>query len=323
MSSRKKLIISLMIALIALIAVPTLVYALDPPRIEFTLLGTDSPPATLGGFELFPVVPDPHDPGFVEEEVVSVVPSFAGDLTFITPADRWVKALFAPDGGWNSPWSHGYTGLVFFVNEASTVTIELPANVKAFVVYAEPNHHELYEISVQANDGETYSEDVRGGGGATGFGFHSLGDTTIQTVTITTTDEDFAFAEIYLGLGEDEPVTADVTVNAEKKVVGSPQVMPDFNFMLLPLDPQTGEVIEGGEKLATINGAGFFSFALEGLSVGEHAFLLGEYFDEVDGWTFDETVWFVLVEVYEDGTYDVGYITIDDLDIFLADHEGE
>ncbi|MCL2492233.1 MAG: LPXTG cell wall anchor domain-containing protein, partial [Coriobacteriia bacterium] len=40
-------------------------------------------------------------------------------------------------------------------------------------------------------------------------------------------------------------------------------------------------------------------------------------------WTFDETVWFVLVEVYEDGTYDVGYITIDDLDIFLADHEGE
>ncbi|MCL2491167.1 MAG: hypothetical protein FWE87_00190 [Coriobacteriia bacterium] len=251
------------------------------------------------------------DPGFEDEEVVSVLPSFAGDITFVTNGESHVEARFVPDS-W-ATWSQGYTGLVFYVRD-DTVTLELPEGITAFLIYVEPNEIDLYNFYVQANDGTVYSEGVEGDYGAAGFGFYTTGDLTIESVTITTTDEDFAFGQIYLGIEEAPPVTADVVINGEKVVLGTPGSMPDFNFLLIGID-DAGDLIDGSEKYSTVTGEGVFSFNVGELGVGEHAFLLGELEDEdLTDWIFDDEVWLVLVEVFSDGTYDVGYISLTDLD---------
>ncbi|MCL2819004.1 MAG: hypothetical protein FWD41_04690 [Actinomycetia bacterium] len=310
----KRLMISLVLALVGIAVFSAAAFAAG--TIEFQALGTAAPPASLGGFPLTQVA----DPGFEEDEPVEILPTFAGDIVFTTTGESSVAAYFVPDGGWNS-WSHGYEGLVFMVY-GDSVTLTLPENIKAFVVYVEPNSG-VHDISVQANDGMIYTEEISADAGAAGFGFYATGDLTIETITITAPEqsEGFAFGEIGL-YQEDEPPTpsdtVDVEINIEKIVRGNPAVMPEFNFVMAGYDDEGGDYAAGTERWASITGPGKLSFILENLGVGEYVYLIGEVnFDNPAGWVFDDEIWFVIVEVYENGTYDVGYISMTDLEILV------
>jgi hypothetical protein len=205
--------------------------------IEFVALGTDAPPTSLGGYKMYPIDTSGFASGSGNYEVVTSVPSVLGDILFDSPYR--IEAREVPDGGWNN-WSHGYQGFVFFVNpeeggygDEPTLTLEetvtvqadaevdpwvlltMPADVKAFIVYATPNNFiETFTVSVQVNDGTIYSKDISVSdtadddhiGAAEGFGFYCTGDQTIDTVFITCTDDDgFAFGEMAIGFDEVSP----------------------------------------------------------------------------------------------------------------------
>jgi subtilase family serine protease len=101
--------------------------------------------------------------------------------------------------GWET-WSNGYTGDVYWadgnVGGSTTVTITLPADTKAFYLYAEPDEFETFDMEATAQNGTTSGPlQVYGDSGAAYYGFYVNGSSAdIKKITISCND-DFAVGE--------------------------------------------------------------------------------------------------------------------------------
>lgn len=153
-------------------------------------VGTNPPPPTLGPWTMLPFAADPT-PVFDD---VSVVAGPTGDLVFSAPCNHRMVG-----SGWGT-WSHGYTGDVYYSNEATSVTITLPPNTMAFYFYVEPNPFVSHPITAVTGGGTSSGAvPVDGDSGATYFGFYSTGS-ALTSVTISS-DVDFAVGEFGIAAG--------------------------------------------------------------------------------------------------------------------------
>jgi hypothetical protein len=134
-------------------------------------LGPDAPPTTMGGYEMIPFPPDPS----TTTDVISV-DGPTGEITFDHPM------LHTHVGELWATWSHGYTGDVYRSNGTGFVTITLPPDTGAFIVYAEPGPFQLYTMMATADDGTVVSQPVHGDSGAAGFGLYATDGEVIQSV---------------------------------------------------------------------------------------------------------------------------------------------
>jgi len=176
--------------------------------ILFQNLGTATPPSTVGGHVMTPF-DQAAQATIADVTDVTIIPGnpFAGDLV-ISPA---ANKRTVPNS-WNSSWSHGYTGPVFFVNGQATGTFNLPPNTRAFYFYAEPNLYGSPTITATTNS-ETSSGPVTvtvsppgGAEGAVGFAFYTTAGETISSITITSsTTNGFAVGEF--GISNDSATT--------------------------------------------------------------------------------------------------------------------
>jgi hypothetical protein len=146
--------------------------------------GTGPPPSALGPYSMTEYGLDPQDEGPVDG-----VDDSAGDLDFDDPLFHTRVGV-----GW-ATWSHGYDGDVYYTDESSTASVELPDDTKAFYLYAEPNPFEEFDIEATADDGTSSGPvSVQGEGGARYFGFFATGDKTLSEITVSS-DEVLAIGE--------------------------------------------------------------------------------------------------------------------------------
>lgn len=159
--------------------------------------GSDtSPPATFGGYTMTSFGLDPQPFG----STLSVTSPLGGLVSFSTALNH-VRI----GSGW-ATWSHGYTGDVYWTG-GTTLTLTLPALTSAFYFYAEPDLFSVFNIT--ATSGTTIlAEDVDGSAGAKFFGFFTDGSTSLNTISITTTDQTgFAVGEFGIASGPGQAVT--------------------------------------------------------------------------------------------------------------------
>ncbi len=147
--------------------------------------GTDGPPATLGGYDVIPFMPDPRG---TYEDVTWVNAPGGGAIFF----DELLSLRRIGDG-W-ATWSHDYAGEVYY-NETTEVTVTLPAGTYAFYLYAEPDPFSPIQFLVRANDGTEASETVNGSAGAQFFGFYSCNGSVMLTSVTVSAATDFAIGE--------------------------------------------------------------------------------------------------------------------------------
>jgi hypothetical protein len=150
--------------------------------------GTGAPPAALGPYAISAL---PFD-GRLFSDVTNAPgsPPLTGDVTFdVASSVRQIGS------GW-ATWSHGYTGHVYYTNGSTRVTLDLPSDTVAFMLYTEPNPFSWHDMTVTADDGTSITRSVTGSSGAAGFGFYGTGGTTLSSITISS-DTDFAFGEFY------------------------------------------------------------------------------------------------------------------------------
>ncbi|THF58628.1 PEP-CTERM sorting domain-containing protein [Pseudothauera rhizosphaerae] len=139
-------------------------------------LGTDAPPATLGGYTLTPF----GDDGIgLFTDITSLASPLGGSLTFGTAVNaREIGS------GW-ATWSHGYTGDVYYSNGAFSLAIDLPAGTGAFYLYVEPDPFDLYSFTITADDGTSLTNEAHGDAGARGWGFWATAGEQIASLLIT------------------------------------------------------------------------------------------------------------------------------------------
>jgi hypothetical protein len=176
----------IVISAVALFGVSTSAFAV----ITYTDLGTTAPPASLGSFSMSPFDVT-SQAAIADYTAVTTIPgspipgslAVSGSVSKRTVPDSWAT------------WSHGYTGPVFMINGNST-TMTLPPGSGAFYFYAEPDNNGPFTITATTDSGTTSGPvSVYGSSGATGFGFYAGPGESIATITVTTTDSDFAIGE--------------------------------------------------------------------------------------------------------------------------------
>ncbi|MEP7196331.1 MAG: T9SS type A sorting domain-containing protein [Saprospiraceae bacterium] len=150
-------------------------------------LGTNAPPATIGGYPMTSFIPDSR-PLFNNETQVFKDATNVDFISFNTALSHR-KIGF----GW-ATWSHGYTEDVYY-EPSNTVTITLPAGTKAFYFYAEPNVFNNFDIEAIASDGTSSGLiSVNGVAGASGFAFYTTGTCNLMTITINADPAALGFA---------------------------------------------------------------------------------------------------------------------------------
>ncbi|MEF9979627.1 MAG: hypothetical protein RR834_14175, partial [Thermomonas sp.] len=162
--------------------------------IVFTHIGENAPPATLGGHSMTPFLIPPQA-ALAEGASTGLIPGnpFAGNLT-ISPNS--IKYTLGNSWG-TDPWPGNYLGPVFFTGwAASSRTLTLPPNTKAFYFYLQNNDQDRIAdtIVVTSSSGVTSgpivvetdytTPDV----GAHGFGFHSTSGESIVSITVQTNE---------------------------------------------------------------------------------------------------------------------------------------
>jgi hypothetical protein len=157
--------------------------------IVFQNLGTNAPPANVGGFAMTPfnqaaqaALPDSYG------VTVPFIPGspLPGNLV-VNPLSYKATAGTSWWAGNPGAWGHGYTGPVFYVNENTSV-LTLPANAQAFYFYAQPNQGGVWNVTATTNSGSTSGAiAVSSGpsGSANGYAFYATAGETIQSITIT------------------------------------------------------------------------------------------------------------------------------------------
>ncbi|GLR17321.1 IPTL-CTERM sorting domain-containing protein [Portibacter lacus] len=162
--------------------------------------GTNAPPPTLGGQTMTPFPLDPNA-NYTSLNQVAV----PGSADFITFSQNVSKRTI--NDGWNSLWSHGYTGDVYF-NTTSSLTLTFPAGTSAFYFYAETNQFGSFTMEAIGSDGTSSGPiDVFTSpsvGGSQYFGFYTDSEACeIMTITITTDDTSgFAVGEFGIALNQ-------------------------------------------------------------------------------------------------------------------------
>lgn len=100
-------------------------------------------------------------------------------------------------------WSGGYTGQVLTTNGVSTLDINIAPTTTNFGFFAEPDSFGQYLVQLNLSGGGSVQQLVNGNAGAAFFGWNGGG---VSSFSITTTDQDFAFGDIYFGAsGVPEP----------------------------------------------------------------------------------------------------------------------
>jgi hypothetical protein len=168
--------------------------------------GTGPPPATLGPYSMTAFGSDSQPLG----DGATGVSDPAGTIGF-TPTLRHDKVGGTCDAisCW-ATWSNGYTGDVYDTTvvdgDRTQITITLPGGTKAFYFYAEPNQFAVLSVEATAQDGTTSGPiSVDGSSGAKYFGFYATGTTTLESITVTTSDTSgFAIGEF--GINPAAPV---------------------------------------------------------------------------------------------------------------------
>jgi hypothetical protein len=156
--------------------------------ILFQSLGTNAPPATLGGLPMTPFVQQPGPPTYADVTTIPGCP-IPGSMT-ASPAVNWRQI----GNGWAS-WSHGYTGDVYWSNGATSVTFTMPPGTTAFYLYVEPNPFAVWDITAVSDSGVSSGAiPVNGGAGASGFAFYTDAADNILTITVSS-GVDFAVGE--------------------------------------------------------------------------------------------------------------------------------
>ena len=151
--------------------------------------GIGTPPATLGSFAIS-ALPVDGTGTFTDVTSAPGNPPLTGDVGFSTSMN--VRRIAS---GW-ATWSHGYTGVVYYTNGATSMTMSLPADTGAFLAYVEPNPFTWQTFTATADDGTSVSFSAHGSSGANGFGFYGTGGTTITSIAVTGST-DFAIGEFY------------------------------------------------------------------------------------------------------------------------------
>jgi hypothetical protein len=173
-------------ALVAMVAVPA-----SAATITYVDLGTAAPPATVGGHAMTPFGDDVRGTGANVNDVASPL---GGVLGFS------LSMLHLEVGGGWSTWSHGYTGDVYYSNQATSVTLTLPALTSAFYFYGEPAPFSTFTMTATAADGTTSGAiPVAGSAGAHGFAFYS--DAPLTTIQFSCSGCDFAVGEFGISSG--------------------------------------------------------------------------------------------------------------------------
>jgi Bacterial Ig-like domain len=167
--------------------------------------GTAAPPTTLGPYTMTPFAADSRP---LLEDVSDVPAPDAGTLQF----DRSMNHRKVGTG-W-ATWSHGYTGDVYFSNDANQVVMTLPANTKAFYFYAEPDIQETFNVTATASDGTTSGPiPVNGNSGAQYFGFYTTDGSSLSTIQVDVDPgaSGFAVGEFGIAYGPTDTTPPTVT----------------------------------------------------------------------------------------------------------------
>jgi hypothetical protein len=149
--------------------------------------GTAAPPAMLGPYVMDKFAADTACP---PDDVTSVATPLGQPLFFSdSVSHRSVNGgPVSACGGWGT-WSHGYTGDVYFQDDADTLTLIMPPQTGAFYMYVEPNAFGLFEFVVETDSGTSSGTvNIEGSAGATYFGFWGAGGGQIVSITVTNTD---------------------------------------------------------------------------------------------------------------------------------------
>ncbi len=93
--------------------------------------------------------------------------------------------------GW-ATWSGGYTGQVL-ASSGSSVTWNI-SPVNGFGLFMEPDNFSNFDMTLALSDGSTLTKTVNGSGGASFFGWAGAGATSL---TLSTTDADFAAGDLF------------------------------------------------------------------------------------------------------------------------------
>lgn len=216
---------------VSLIGLSTLAHA----GVIVVPLGTDAPPAQVGGIE---VIPFPADARPVFQDVLTVADGFGRELTLNSPMSVRLIGM-----GW-ATWSHGYLGNVYYNNGQRDIRVTFPRGVKATSFYAEPGPFGLFEITIVASDGTTTAFDdqiVDGRSGAHGWGIYATGGSEITSIRIAA-DVDFSIGEFAIS----EPCPADLDVDG----------FVDFTDFLAFLS-----YFDAGDLRVDYTGDGFVDFA--------------------------------------------------------------
>ena len=161
--------------------------------IVFQNLGTNAPPAIVGGHAVTPF----------DQAAQAAIPNFTENLTVIpgNPGSGSLGVSFGEGNykgsigsGW-ATWSHGYTGAIYYVGAVTETTLVLPANTKAFYFYVEPNDFGAHTFTATtSNGGESGAISVIGASGATGFAFYGTQGESITSITISSDEGAGGFA---------------------------------------------------------------------------------------------------------------------------------
>jgi hypothetical protein len=142
--------------------------------------GTAAPGSTLGPYAMtgFPADGQP-----IDTTVTGVASPDGGNVGFSPSLDHATVG-----NGWTD-WSNGYMGDVYYTSGTSAV-LSMPADTRAFYLYAEPEQYAPYSITATAQDGTFATQVINNTAGhsASQFGFYGTGGSTITSITVSTND---------------------------------------------------------------------------------------------------------------------------------------
>lgn len=140
--------------------------------------GTGAPPATLGPYAMTPFAPDSQPEG-----AVGGVAGPTGTVAFPAPLEHELVGA-----GW-ATWSNGYSGDVYMSDDSDSARVQLPADTRAFYLYAEPNIFQDFDVTATSSEGTTSGPvSVYGESGARYFGFYARGHARLTEITVTADD---------------------------------------------------------------------------------------------------------------------------------------
>ena len=142
------------------------------------------PPDELGGYAMIPFPPDPR-PSY---EYVTSVSGSTGELSFDIPM------TIRRQGEGIGYWRPGFTGEVYYTEGQLEVTLGLPAETGAFILYAK-SVAGVTIITATANDGTSVSQESYWAYEPSGYGFYTDGATALTSITMSADYSPFAVGE--------------------------------------------------------------------------------------------------------------------------------